>query len=87
MSKSDPGSAIFVEDTEADVNVKIKKAYCPPGVVENNPILDYLKHIIFAVDAPVFKISRSEQNGGMSSTILMKLWKRITRLDQFILVT
>ena len=64
MSKSDPGSAIFVEDTEADVNVKIKKAYCPPGVVENNPILDYLKHIIFAVDTPAFKICRSPQNGG-----------------------
>jgi len=64
MSKSDPASAIFVEDTEADVNVKIKKAYCPPGVVENNPILDYLKHIVFAVEAPSFKISRSEQNGG-----------------------
>lgn len=64
MSKSDPGSAIFVEDTEADVNVKIKKAYCPPGIVENNPILDYLKHIVFAVDCPSFNISRSEQNGG-----------------------
>lgn len=64
MSKSDPNSAIFVEDTEADVNVKIKKAYCPPGVVENNPILDYLKHIIFAVDGAKFMITRSEQNGG-----------------------
>lgn len=64
MSKSDPNSAIFVEDTEADVNVKIKKAFCPPGVVENNPILDYLKHIIFARDGVAFSISRSEQNGG-----------------------
>jgi tyrosyl-tRNA synthetase len=64
MSKSDPASAIFVEDTEADVNVKIKKAYCPPGVIENNPILDYLKHIIFAAEVPCFKISRSAQNGG-----------------------
>ena len=26
---------------------KIKKAYCPPQVVEGNPILDYTKHIIF----------------------------------------
>lgn len=64
MSKSDPDSAIFVEDTEADVNVKIKKAFCPPGIVENNPILDYLKHVIFAVDGAVFSITRSEQNGG-----------------------
>eukprot|EP01132_Coremiostelium_polycephalum_P000487 gene487-615_t len=47
MSKSDPESAIFMEDSEAEVNAKIKKAFCPPGVVEKNPILDYTKNIIF----------------------------------------
>jgi tyrosyl-tRNA synthetase len=29
------------------VKRKIKKAYCPPEVVEKNPIMDYAKHIIF----------------------------------------
>lgn len=29
MSKSDPDSAIFMEDTVEDVNRKIKKAFCP----------------------------------------------------------
>ncbi|CAN0176953.1 unnamed protein product [Ascophyllum nodosum] len=47
MSKSDPDSAIFMEDSAADVKRKIKKAYCPPEVVEANPILDYCKHVIF----------------------------------------
>lgn len=47
MSKSDPDSAIFMEDTAEDVKRKIKKAYCPPGVVEANPCLDWIKHIIF----------------------------------------
>jgi tyrosyl-tRNA synthetase len=32
MSKSDPNSAIFMEDSEIDVNSKIKKAFCPPQV-------------------------------------------------------
>lgn len=32
MSKSDPNSAIFMEDSEADVSSKIRKAYCPPQV-------------------------------------------------------
>merc|ERR1711968_44641 len=41
MSKSDPDSAIFMEDTEMDVNRKIKKAYCPPGVVDKNPCMEY----------------------------------------------
>ncbi|KAM9966075.1 hypothetical protein ACTFIR_006264 [Dictyostelium discoideum] len=47
MSKSDPESAIFMEDSEAEVNTKIKKAYCPPGIIEKNPILDYTKNIVF----------------------------------------
>ena len=47
MSKSDPESAIFMDDSEADVNRKIKKAFCKPQIVENNPILDYYKHIVF----------------------------------------
>lgn len=29
MSKSNPDAAIFMEDTEAEVNRKIKKAFCP----------------------------------------------------------
>jgi len=47
MSKSDPDSAIFMEDSAEDVKRKIKKAYCPPEVVERNPIIDYAKHLIF----------------------------------------
>ena len=33
MSKSDPESAIFMEDSEQEVNTKIKKAFCPPNQV------------------------------------------------------
>ncbi|CAM9406008.1 unnamed protein product, partial [Phaeothamnion confervicola] len=47
MSKSDPDSAIFMEDLETDVNRKIKGAFCKPEMVEGNPILDYAKHILF----------------------------------------
>ena len=47
MSKSDPDSAIFMEDTRKDVERKIKKSYCPPEQVANNPILDYCNSIIF----------------------------------------
>jgi tyrosyl-tRNA synthetase len=46
MSKSDPDSAIFMEDAADDVKRKIKKAYCPPEVVEANPIMDYAKNIV-----------------------------------------
>ena len=32
MSKSDPNSAIFMEDAREEVERKIKKAFCPPQV-------------------------------------------------------
>mmetsp|Transcript_45669 Transcript_45669/g.73428 ORF Transcript_45669/g.73428 Transcript_45669/m.73428 type:complete len:377 (+) Transcript_45669:78-1208(+) len=47
MSKSDPNSAIFMEDDASAVKKKIRQAYCPPGETKENPILDYCKHIIF----------------------------------------
>lgn len=49
MAKSDPKSAIFMDDTEEDVNLKIKKAYCPPPPIapsDVNPCLEYVKYIV-----------------------------------------
>lgn len=63
MSKSDPDSAIFMEDSEADVNAKIKKAYCPPSIIKDNPILDYCKYIIFGKFSS-FTVERADKNGG-----------------------
>ncbi|GAB2270855.1 hypothetical protein Dimus_005719 [Dionaea muscipula] len=63
MSKSDPSSSIFMEDEEGDVNVKIKKAYCPPKTVEGNPCLEYLKYLVFPW-FDEFKVERNSKNGG-----------------------
>ena len=49
MSKSNPDNAIFMDDSEADVKRKIKKAYCAPGDIEGNPLLDWTKHIILPI--------------------------------------
>ncbi|PWA25586.1 tyrosine--tRNA ligase [Artemisia annua] len=63
MSKSDASSAIFMDDNEAEVNLKIKKAYCLPKVVEGNPCLEYIKHIVFPWFKE-FKVERKPKNGG-----------------------
>lgn len=63
MSKSDVDSAVFMEDSEADVKAKIKKAFCPIAIVQGNPILDYVKTIIFGA-RKTFKITRKAENGG-----------------------
>lgn len=47
MSKSKPDTAIFMTDSEEDIKRKIGKAYCPEKVVDENPILEYCKYIVF----------------------------------------
>jgi len=58
MSKSDPDSAIFMEDSAADVIRKINKGFCEPQLIYDtegkydvvgthvNPIMDYAQNIV-----------------------------------------
>ncbi len=63
MSKSKPDTAIFMSDTEEDVKRKIKKAYCPEKEINENPILEYCKYIIFEKYDKI-SIKRPEKFGG-----------------------
>jgi tyrosyl-tRNA synthetase len=63
MSKSVPESCIFVHDEPADIRTKIKSAYCPPKQVEENPILELSKHIIFP-EKESLQVSRPKKYGG-----------------------
>jgi len=63
MSKSNPDSAIFMDDNEDDIKRKLNKAYCPEGVIEENPVLEYNKYIIFEKFKSI-KIERAEKFGG-----------------------
>ncbi|MBW2999609.1 tyrosine--tRNA ligase, partial [Candidatus Woesearchaeota archaeon] len=47
MSKSIPDSAIFMTDSEEEIKRKINKAYCPPKVVYENPLMDYMRFLVF----------------------------------------
>ncbi len=47
MSKSKSTSGIFVHDTDEEINSKFKKAWCPEGIVDKNPVLEISKYIIF----------------------------------------
>ena len=55
MSKSDPESAVFMEDSAEDVERKILSAYCPTDDLAANPCLDYVRHIIFAPPNAIFQ--------------------------------
>lgn len=63
MSKSNPDTAIFMTDSEPEIKRKINKAYCPEKIVQDNPILEYCKYLIFE-RFPTLKIERPEKWGG-----------------------
>ena len=65
MSKSKPDSMISIHDKPADVERKIKKAYCPEKTVEGNPVLEMCKYVIFPdLKDEVFLIERPGKFGG-----------------------
>ena len=47
MSKSKPNSAIFVHDSPDEIREKIKKAYGPPKETEMNPLINWVKTLVF----------------------------------------
>jgi len=62
MSKS-KGNYISISDSPEEVERKIMKAFCPPKVVEGNPIIDLAKHYVFPAFGKV-KIERDQKFGG-----------------------
>ena len=46
MSSSEPDSLISVADSEEEIIKKMKKAYCPSKIVEENPVLQIARLIV-----------------------------------------
>ena len=63
MSSSIPESMISVTDSELDIQSKMKKAYCPAQVIEENPVLQIARLIIFP-NTQTLSIERPEKFGG-----------------------
>ncbi|MCL5016771.1 MAG: tyrosine--tRNA ligase [Candidatus Parvarchaeota archaeon] len=63
MSSSVPESNIKIYDSEDAIKRKINSAYCPEGVVQDNPILQIVKFMILPADGK-FRIERDEKFGG-----------------------
>jgi len=63
MSKSKPWTAIYIHDSDSDIRSKINNAWCPEKIIENNPVLDICKSIIFR-EMKIFEIERQKKFGG-----------------------
>ncbi len=47
MSKSLPETAIFLHDDRETIRKKVRKAYCPMGEVEVNPVFSMLENVVY----------------------------------------
>jgi tyrosyl-tRNA synthetase len=63
MSKSKPDTCVFIHDSPKEIKRKIKKAFCPGGEADFNPILDWSKSLIFPIKGNLY-IERPDKFGG-----------------------
>ncbi len=64
MSKSKPDTCVFIHDSPEEIKRKINQAFCLEGEVEFNPILDWVKYLIFRDEKSKLEIKRPDKFGG-----------------------
>lgn len=64
MSKSIPGSAVFIFDEPEVIQKKLNDAFAPEGETSYNPVLDWTKNLIFYGGEGKLEINRDEKWGG-----------------------
>lgn len=67
MSASKEDSKVDLLDTDEQIRAKLKKAFCPAGVVEENGVLAFAKHVLMVVKhdrKESMVIRRPEKFGG-----------------------
>lgn len=76
MSKSIPGSSVFLTDSHNEIKNSIKNSYCPERQIENNPVIQICKLIIFPRTKEM-KIKRPEKFGG---NLTIKNYEELERI-------
>ena len=75
MSKSKSASGIFIHDSDEEINSKFKKAWCPEGVVERNPLLEIARYIVFHEFSEVTVERPAKFGGNVTYTSYQELAK------------
>ena len=63
MSKSDPNSGVFIHNTDDEIKKKISKAWCEEANIQNNPLLEISRSVVFH-EFNEMKVERPEKFGG-----------------------
>ncbi len=64
MSKSVKDSAVFIHDEPEEIKRKINNAFAPEGETSYNPLLDWVRYLVFVDKGTSLTISRPEKWGG-----------------------
>lgn len=60
---SSKGNFIAIDESESSIKEKIRGTYCPPKVLKDNPIAEYVEHVVWPVLGEL-KIPRAAKYGG-----------------------
>jgi len=63
MSKSDPNSGVFIHDSDDEIRKKISKAWCEEANIQNNPLLEIARTVVFH-EFNEMNVERPEKFGG-----------------------
>jgi tyrosyl-tRNA synthetase len=64
MAKSRPETCIYAHDSEEAIQNKIKRAYCPAGEPDGNPVMEIADQLLFRGQDKEFTIERPAKFGG-----------------------
>jgi len=64
MSKSRSETCLFIHDSAVEVRKKVSNAFSPPRQVDNNPIIELNKHILFSDVGFKLSVERADKYGG-----------------------
>jgi tyrosyl-tRNA synthetase len=63
MSKSDPGSAIALTASPAEIAARLAAAFCPAKELDGNPVVEVVRYILFPWEGRV-AVERAVRHGG-----------------------
>lgn len=75
MSKSKPGTAIFIHDSPEEIRKKIKNAFCPKKEIVFNPVVDWTEKLIFPIKQKL-EVKRKKEFGGNKTYRSLESLKR-----------
>ena len=60
---SSKGNFIAIDDEPATIGEKVKKAFCPPKIAKDNPIIEYAEYVVLPA-LGTLRVSREAKHGG-----------------------